>query len=110
MMAGIERKAEGPYRAVVVTLTAVAMLLCWEGVAWAFRGSDLYLYGDEIANVALYKRVSYRQILHFFPEWIYNDRPVGIAVERLLFDRFGFQYTAQLRFFVVFHFVNCLLA
>ena len=96
--------------AVVFALGVFAVALCWEGVGWAFRRGDAYLYGDEIGNLTLYAGVSYRQILHLFPEWIYNDRPLGIAVERLLFDMHGLRYAAQLRYFLAIHFANLAMA
>jgi hypothetical protein len=65
---------------------------------------------DEVCNLGWPVQMSYRQILHFFPEIIYNDRPIGFALERFLFDCFGFNYLPQLVCFLAFHFANCAMA
>src|SRR5580765_790740 len=96
--------------AVLLLLAAMAIILCWSGVSWAFRGGDLFLFGDEIGNLSAQVHQPYRALLQVFPEQIYNDRPVALALEWFLFDRFGFHYTAQLRWFLLIHFANCILA
>jgi hypothetical protein len=86
-----------------------AILLCWEGVSWAFRSWPM-LSQDELNNLGWTVRVPYGQILRLIPDALYNDRPTGFALERFLFDRFGFNYTPQLICFLVFHFANCAMA
>jgi hypothetical protein len=86
-----------------------ALVLCWTGVSWAFHAWPM-LAQDEVCNLGWAVQMPYRQILHLFPEIIYNDRPIGFALERFLFDRFGFNYFAQLVCFLVFHFANCAMA
>jgi hypothetical protein len=86
-----------------------AVILCWEGVSWAFRARPI-LSQDELANLEWAVRVSYGRILHILPAVIYNDRPMGFALQRFLFDRFGFNYTPQLVCFLAIHFANCAMA
>ena len=93
-------------RAIVV---AWAVLLCWKGVSWAFRAWPM-LVQDEINNLGWPTRVSWGAILNLVPNAIYNDRPMGFALERLLFDCFGLNYTPQLICFLAIHFTNCVLA
>jgi len=64
---------------------------------------------DELGNLGRYLGASYRGMITFFPQWIYNDRPIGFAIERLLFDAFGFDYRRQLGVFLAIHFGNCVL-
>jgi hypothetical protein len=86
-----------------------AVLLCWEGVSWAFRSCPM-LSQDELNNLGWTSLVPYSQILRLIPDAIYNDRPTGFALERFLFNRFGFNYTPQLVCFLAFHFANCGMA
>jgi hypothetical protein len=86
-----------------------AIVLCWEGVSWAFRARPI-LSQDELANLGWAVRVSYGRILQILPQTIYGDRPMGFALERFLFDRFGFNYTPQLVCFLTIHFTNCTMA
>ena len=86
-----------------------AILLCWEGVSWAFHSWPI-LCQDELNNLGWTSLVPYGRILHLIPETIYNDRPMGFALERFLFERFGFNYTPQLVCFLAFHFANCAMA
>jgi hypothetical protein len=86
-----------------------AVLLCWEGISWAFRSWPI-LSQDELNNVGWTARIPYRQILRLIPDALYNDRPIGFALERFLFERFGFDYTPQLVCFLAFHFANCAMA
>ena len=97
-------------KAILLFVAASAVVLCWTGVSWAFRGADLFLFGDEIGNLSGQLHQPYRALLHLFPAQIYNDRPVALALEWFLFDRFGFHYTAQLRWFLLIHIANCILA
>jgi len=86
-----------------------AVFLCWVGVSWAFRAWPM-LAQDELNNLGWPLRVSYAQVLHIFPQAIYNDRPMGFALERFLFECFGFNYSPQLICFLAIHFANCALA
>jgi|GEM_PF-2394547 len=86
-----------------------AVILCWAGVGWAFRAHPM-LVQDEIGNLGWTLQVSYRQILRLFPAIIYNDRPTGFALERLLYDCYGFNYYPQLAWFLVFHAGICAMA
>lgn len=52
-------------------------------MAWAFRGGD-FLHGDEIGNLSGRAGVPYSRLLNFFPEKIYNDRPLGFFTARVL--------------------------
>lgn len=65
---------------------------------------------DELTNLGWAARVPYVRLLHLFPDGIYNDRPMGFALERFLYDRFGFNYAPQLACFLAFHFANCGMA
>lgn len=94
---------------VKVLLGVWAVLLCWEGVSWAFRSWPM-LSQDELNNLGWTSLVPFSQILRLFPDALYNDRPTGFALERLLFERFGFDYTPQLVCFLAFHFANCAMA
>jgi len=89
-------------------LAVLCAALCWNGVRWA-TGSGSFLMLDELGNLSRYLGISYRDMITFFPQWIYNDRPIGFAIERLLFDAFGFDYRRQLVVFLVIHFGNCAL-
>ena len=86
-----------------------ALALCWTGVGWAFHAWPM-LAQDEISNLGWPLQMSYGQILHLFPDFIYNDRPLGFALERFLFERFGFNYFPQLICFLAIHFANCAMA
>lgn len=91
----------------LVGLWAVA--LCWEGVSWAFRSWPM-LSQDELTNLGWTSLIPYGRLLHLIPDALYNDRPTGFALERFLFERFGFNYTPQLVCFLAFHFANCGMA
>ena len=93
----------------VAALAVCAALLCWEGVSWALR-PGLFLWADEIGNLSWLVDTPYRAILHVLPQHVYNDRPAGQALERILYELFGFDYRRQLACFLCFHFANCLLA
>jgi hypothetical protein len=95
---------------IVSALVALwAILLCWEGVRWAFHSWPM-LSQDELNNLGWTSLVPYSQILRLIPDALYNDRPTGFALERFLFERFGFNYTPQLVCFLAFHFANCAMA
>jgi hypothetical protein len=68
------------------------------------------LMQDELNNLGWTSQVTYGQILRLIPSAIYNDRPMGWALERFLFDRFGFNYTPQLACFLAIHFAVCAMA
>src|SRR5215471_19025850 len=86
-----------------------AAVIAWRCISWALA-PDLFLCGDEIRNLARVWGRSYASILNIFPEWIYNDRPVGYAFLRLLFETWGWHYRPQLICQVIVHFGNCVLA
>ena len=106
--AALERFGTAAWIAVGL-LALWALLLCWNGISWAFRAFPM-LSQDELNNLGWTTRVDYGRILHLFPNAIYNDRPMGFALERFLFDRFGLNYTPQLVCFLGLHFANCLMA
>jgi hypothetical protein len=85
-----------------------ALILCWKGVSWAFHPHTFPIL-DELENLDWPLRVSYRSILHLFPAAIFGDRPLGWAFERLLFERFGFDYEQRVAWFLSVHFLNCIL-
>jgi hypothetical protein len=96
-------------RAVAVTVLAVLTLLfCWNGVSWALR-PGLFLWADELGNLPWLMETPYRAILHVLPQYGYNDRPTGQALERALYELFGFDYRRQLSCFLCIHFANCAL-
>lgn len=83
-------------------------LLAWRklGVATTM----VFLCADEIGNLPWLLDTPYRAILHILPQYVYNDRPIGEALERFLYERFGFDYRRrQLACFLCLHFANCLL-
>jgi hypothetical protein len=90
-------------------LPAVAVVVCWRDVSWAFR-PGLSLMMDEVANLARFLGGSWWDVVNPVPHWIYNERPAGFALERLLFDIFGLDYSRQVIWFVAVHFANCALA
>ena len=71
---------------VLLVLAVLAMLVCLERCKLGLCGADLFLFSDEIGNLSVEPRPPYRALLYLFPERIYNDRPVGFALEWLLFD------------------------
>jgi len=87
-------------------LAALGAFVVWNAVRWSLE-PGLYLYVDEVGNLSRFIDFSYLQNASLLPTWIYNDRPIGFALERLLYDFFGFNYTHQLSAFLVFHFANC---
>ena len=89
-------------------LAICALLLCWNGVSWALR-PGLFLWADELGNLPWLLDSSYRAILHVLPQQVYNDRPTGEALERFLYELFGFDYRRQLACFLCFHFANCVM-
>lgn len=96
---------------VVCALAVLAAFICVEAVAWAFR-PYFYICSDEIGNLVtrtLSGPRAYREILQLMPRALYNDRPVGLALEWLLFDWFGFEYSKQLVVFVSFHLCSCFM-
>jgi len=90
-------------------VACVAGLLCWFGVSWAIRSPQV-LVMDELGNLTRFLTDTYGHIFTFLPAAIYNDRPTGFILERVLYDRFGFNYTPQLCCFLTIHFSNCALA
>jgi hypothetical protein len=97
-------------RWVGIAFVIFAAALCWEGVSWALQ-PGLTLMMDEIMNPARFVNLnaSYWDVITFFPHIFYNDRPVGLAFEKLLFDAFGFRYLPQLICFLLVHFTNCVM-
>lgn len=93
-------------RCVELILALLAAVLCWSGVSWALQ-PGLILMMDELGNLTRFLDAPYWQLITLFPQSFYNDRPVGLAFERLLFDGFGFNYAAQLSCYLVIHFTNC---
>ena len=91
---------------VIVAVWSVA--LWWKAVDWAFR-PHMFFIADEINNLDWALKVPYWRILHLWPERIYNDRPLGFALERFLFEQFGFDYARNAAWFLVLHFSNCLM-
>jgi len=85
-----------------------AAVLCWKGVGWAFH-QPTFLFADEIGNLPWSASWSYSGLFHFFPDQVYNDRPLGSALELFLYQLFAFDYTRQLSCFLLIHFSNCLL-
>ena len=98
-----------PHRIGIAALAVIAVLFCWQGVSWALQ-PGLFLFGDELENVLWSIDRPWDAIAHVLPEQVYNDRPTGQALERILYDRFGFDYRRQLAWFLCFHFANCGLA
>ncbi len=96
-------------RAVHLALGAVSLLLCWRGIGWAIQPGAV-LVADEIGNLHSFIGKSYAYGLTVLPQLMYNDRPVGVLFERVLFAHFGFDYTASLGWFLPFHFANLALA
>ena len=94
---------------VTIALAVCAALLSWKAVSWALQ-PGLFLIADELGNLPWLLDTPYRVILHVLPAHIYNDRPTGEALERLLFETFGFDYRRQLACFLCIHFANCILA
>lgn len=90
---------------------AAGILIAWKAVSWS-TSRDFYLFQDELGNLAGGRLLTapYSDILHLFPSWFYNDRPVGLAIERALYDAFGLHYASQLLCYLVLHFANCVLA
>ena len=96
-------------RFIAVTVLAVLTLLfCWNGVSWALR-PGLFLWADELGNLPWLMETPYRAILHVLPQYGYNDRPTGQALERALYELFGFDYRRQVACFLSIHFANCAL-
>jgi hypothetical protein len=92
--------------AVTILLAASAITLCWVDVSWAFR-PGLFPYLDELTNKTMFLDGSYHQIVHLFPAWFYNDRPVGWAFIRFISDLWGFDYRGQVACLLAVHFANC---
>jgi hypothetical protein len=92
--------------AVHLVLAVFAITLCWVDVSWAFR-PGLFPVHDEITNRAIFLDGSYHQIVHLFPAWFYNDRPVGWAFIRFIADIWGFDYRGQVACLLAVHFANC---
>ena len=95
--------------AICILLAAVCAMLCWYAVAWELR-PGLFPILDELGTKAIVSFVSYRQILNFFPNQFYADRPLGWAFIRLVNDWFGFNYEGQAACLSILHFANCALA
>jgi hypothetical protein len=92
-----------------VVLALWAAVLCWKNVSWALQ-PGLFPIFDELSTRTVFLTSSYRQLIHFFPNIFYADRPVGWAFIRLLADLFGFDYTKQVACLLAIHFANCGLA
>lgn len=85
-----------------------SLVLCWKGVSWAFR-PHTFIMLDELGDLGWPLRVSYRSILHLFPQVVYCDRPLGWAFRRFMYEQFGFDYAPQLVCLLIIHFINCIL-
>ncbi|MGA2184552.1 MAG: hypothetical protein ABSH47_16130 [Bryobacteraceae bacterium] len=96
-------------RTVQLLLALVAIALCWVDVSWAL-GPGLFPIFDELSTRTVFLTQSYGQLIHFFPDTFYADRPLGWAFIRLLADLFGFNYTRQVACLLAIHFANCGLA
>ena len=93
---------------VVILLAVWGVGLCFADVSWAFR-PGLFPILDELGNRAPFLDTSYRGVVHLFPTWFYNDRPVGWILIRLLADLFGFDYAKQAACFIAIHVANCIM-
>lgn len=107
-IAGILRSARIRV-AVQALLALLAILLCWAAVRWSLR-PGLFPLLDELSNPELFLDGSYHQIVHFFPDSFFGDRPLGWAFVRLVADLFGFNYTKQVECLLAIHFANCAMA
>jgi len=99
-----------PFRiAVNACLALFAAILCWAAVCWAFRPGQFPVL-DELGNMAPFLDTSYHGVVHLIPSWPYNDRPLGFAFQRLLFDWFGYNYPREVIPLLAVHFANCLMS
>jgi hypothetical protein len=109
MITGGVAKRSAAFNAATYLLAAVAIALCWRGVSWAFQTPSI-LVMDEVNNLTRFLGSSWFHVIQPIPQAVYNDRPAGFALERLLFDMFGFDFNRQLICFLVLHFANCIMA
>jgi hypothetical protein len=109
MITGGVAKRSAAFNAAEYLLAAVAIALCWRGVSWAFQTPSI-LVMDEVNNLTRFLGSSWFHVVQPIPQAVYNDRPAGFALERLLFDMFGFDFNRQLICFLVLHFANCIMA
>jgi hypothetical protein len=106
---GESRRSVWLTRVAEIALALLALLLCWANVRWALR-PGLFPILDELSNPTLFLKGSYSQIVHFFPNAFFADRPIGWAFVRFLYDAFGFNYTRYVECLLVIHFANCGMA
>ena len=64
---------------------------------------------DEIGNLHMPQGELSFKFVTILPHYAYNDRPVGLLLERWWFDLFGFHYLPQLVFLLSIHLANLLL-
>jgi hypothetical protein len=102
-------KRSGAFLVVMSLLAAFAIVLCWRGVSWAFQMPSMLIL-DEVGNLTRFLGTTWWNAVQPIPVVVYNQRPAGFALERLLFDLFGFDYTRQLICFLALHFANCIMA
>ena len=90
-------------------LTAVLCLyFCWHAVSWAMQ-PGLSMMLDEIGNLHMPQGGLSFKFVTMLPHYAYNDRPVGLVLERCWFELFGFHYRPQLIFLLSIHSANLVL-
>lgn len=95
-------------RIVELSLAAITVATSWHAVSWALV-PGLFLWMDEIGNLTRLLNPGDWLSITILPKIIYNDRPAGFVIARLLFDAYGFDYLGQLHWFLLIHAANLVL-
>jgi hypothetical protein len=95
-------------RIIEASFAAITAWTSWHAVSWALV-PGVFLWMDEIGSLTrLLNRADWLSI-GILPKILYNDRPVGFVIARVLFDSLGFDYYRQLHWFLAIHAANLLL-
>ena len=83
----------------------VSTLIVVQVNSWTLHGA-MFFFGDEIGNLGRVYWRPYSTIFNPLPQIVYNDRPIGLLLIRVLYDLFGFDYLKQMAVLLMLHLVN----
>lgn len=89
-------------------MLAIAFGLAFYCLSWSLA-PDYYFKADDYKYLYFGEYRPYSDFLNFFPKMIYNDRPVGCLINKIIYSIFGPNNVAFHALFLLVHLVNILV-
>jgi len=83
-------------------------MLSFCSVFWMLSIDNSFCY-DDVGWLLKVSTTSYEELFHFFPNMVYNDRPIGAIFLKILYSAFGLDYARHHVILVVIHLLNVFL-